>query len=79
MFDLLAERGVALRMPYARYLGDKLWELRFYCENVNRRITYVFDTERRIITLTTFRKQRQNESREVARARRALARQRRRG
>ncbi|MBF6127717.1 type II toxin-antitoxin system RelE/ParE family toxin [Nocardia brasiliensis] len=74
MFDLLAQHGPVLRMPHAKYLGDKLWELRFYCEQVNRRVSYVFDTEQKIITLTTFRKQRQNESREIARARRALAR-----
>jgi hypothetical protein len=36
------------------------------------RITYFFDASRRVITLTTFRKQRQREEREVARARRAM-------
>jgi hypothetical protein len=35
-------------------------------------VTYYIDVERRIITLTTFRKQRQNERREVARARQAM-------
>ncbi|HEY4852690.1 MAG TPA: type II toxin-antitoxin system RelE/ParE family toxin [Streptosporangiaceae bacterium] len=37
-----------------------------------RRVTYYIDPERKIITLTTFRKQRQQERREVARARRAM-------
>lgn len=59
-------------MPHAKYLGQKLYELRFAAEKVNRRITYTFDEDRKVITLTTFRKQRQNESREVLRARRAL-------
>jgi hypothetical protein len=39
-----------------------------------RRITYTFDTKRRVITLATFRKQRDNERREVARARAVLKR-----
>jgi len=36
------------------------------------RVTYYIDTPRRVITLTTFRKQRQAERREVARARQAM-------
>jgi hypothetical protein len=35
-------------------------------------VTCYIDLQRRIITLTTFRKQRQNERREVARARQAM-------
>ncbi|NEW32495.1 type II toxin-antitoxin system RelE/ParE family toxin [Nocardia cyriacigeorgica] len=75
--DLLAAEGPMLRMPHAKYLGEKLYELRLAVEEVNRRITYTFDEQRKVITLTTFRKQRQNESREVMRARRALKRYRR--
>lgn len=67
----LAVRGNLLRMPHSRALGEGLYELRFHCETVNRRITYVFAPERRAITLTTFRKQRNNERAEVLRARRA--------
>lgn len=74
--DLLAAEGPMLRMPHAKYLGLKLYELRFAAEGVNRRITYTFDPPRKVITLTTFRKQRQNEAREVARARKALKRHR---
>ena len=70
----LATDGPALRMPHSKYLGQKLYELRFSLDNVNRRITYTFDEDTRVITLTTFRKQRQNEAREVTRARRALRR-----
>lgn len=69
--EYLAERGNQLRMPHSRSLGDGLYELRFHCENVNRRITYVFEPNRHAITLTTFRKQRSNERAEVLRARRA--------
>jgi hypothetical protein len=60
-------------MPLAKPLGDGLYELRFQCEDVARRITYVFDPGRRVITLTTFRKQRRNERAEILRARRAQA------
>jgi hypothetical protein len=35
-------------------------------------VTYYTDERRKVITLTTFRKQRQNERREVARARQAM-------
>lgn len=74
-FDRLAEHGSALRMPHARPLGEGLCELRFTCEGTARRVTYYVDVPRKIITLTTFRKQRQNERREVARARQVLRRQ----
>lgn len=71
-FDRLAERGPELRMPHARPLGGGLFELRFTCEGTARRVTYYMDVKRKIITLTTFRKQRQHERREVARARQAM-------
>ena len=77
--DLLAEFGLALRMPHSRKLDDHLWELRFRCERANQRITYTVEPKRRIITLTTFRKQRDNERREVQRARNVLRRQQNRG
>jgi hypothetical protein len=68
----LATLGNAIRMPDSRPLGSGLFELRFDCGRIAQRITYAFDPDRRIITLTTFRKTRDNERREVARARRAL-------
>ena len=71
-FDRLAQHGPALRMPHARPLGEGPCELRFTCEGTARRVTYYINAPRKIITLTTFRKQRQNERREVARARQAL-------
>ena len=70
--DRLAEHGPALQMPHARPLSGGLRELRFTCEGTARRVTYYIDVQRKIITLTTFRKQRQNERREVARARQAM-------
>lgn len=74
----LAEQGTALGMPRSKSLGGGLHELRFQCQNVERRITYTFDPGRRVITLTTFRKQRNSEQKQVARARLMLRRWRRR-
>ncbi|MER5393294.1 type II toxin-antitoxin system RelE/ParE family toxin [Saccharopolyspora sp. NPDC002686] len=68
MFDLLAEFGPLLRMPHSKHLGGGLCELRFHCEGTDRRVTYFLEPERLAIVLTTFRKQRPNERREVARA-----------
>jgi hypothetical protein len=70
--ELLKVRGPQLSMPHSRTLGEGLRELRFDCENVARRITYYWDENRRAITLTTFRKQRQSEQREVKRAVKAM-------
>ena len=74
VIELLEDRAPLLRMPHSRSLGDDLLELRLNCEHVARRITYSFETERRVVTLTTFRKQRDYESREVKRARTVLKR-----
>jgi len=73
VIDRLAELGSAARMPLSRSLGEGLFELRFALGPTARRITYRFTQDGRIILLTTFRKQRQNERTEVARARRASA------
>lgn len=72
--DRLAAEGITLGMPHNRYLSEKLWELRFRCGQVNQRITYTADPDRQLVTLTTFRKQRQNERTEITRARKALGR-----
>lgn len=72
--ERLAERGNALRMPASRALGEGLFELRFDLQRVAWRITYFFTEHRRIVLLTVFRKQRQNERAEVRRARAAMAR-----
>lgn len=72
--DRLAERGSALRMPASRALGDGLFELRFDLGRTARRVTYYFGPDRRIVLLTAFRKQRNNERTEVRRARQAMVR-----
>ena len=69
--DRLAEFGSTARMPLSRSLGEGLFELRFALGTTARRITYRFTKDGRIVLLTTFRKQRDNERIEVARARRA--------
>lgn len=69
VIDRLASLGSAARMPLSRSLGEGLFELRFTLGTAARRITYRFTKDGRIVLLTTFRKQRQNERAEVARAR----------
>jgi hypothetical protein len=71
VIDRLAELGSSARMPLSRSLGDRLFELRFTLGPTARRVTYRFTTDGRIILLTTFRKQRNNERTEIARARKA--------
>ena len=58
-------------MPISRSLGDGLFELRFTLGPTARRITYRFAKDGRMILLTTFRKQRNNERHEIERARKA--------
>lgn len=70
VIDRLADLGPAARMPMSRALGDGLFELRFALGPTARRITYRFTKDGRIVLLTTFRKQRQNERHEIDRARR---------
>ena len=70
VIDRLAALGSSARMPLSRSLGAGLFELRFTLGPTARRITYRFTKDGRIILLTTFRKQRNNERTEIARARR---------
>ena len=72
--NVSADRGNVLRMPASRALGDGLFELRFDLVRTAWRITYYFAADRRIVLLTVFRKQRQNERHEVQRARQAMDR-----
>jgi putative component of toxin-antitoxin plasmid stabilization module len=71
VIDRLATLGSSARMPLSRSLGDGLFELRFTLGPTARRITYRFTKDSRIILLTTFRKQRNNERNEITRARKA--------
>lgn len=72
--ERLATDGSRLRFPASRPLGDGLFELRIDLNRTARRITFYFADDRRIVLLTTFRKQRQNERTEIRRARRAMRR-----
>ena len=71
VLDRLATLGSTARMPFSKSLGDGLFEVRFTLGSTARRITYRFMRDRRIVLLTTFRKQRNNERNEITRARRA--------
>jgi putative component of toxin-antitoxin plasmid stabilization module len=71
VIDRLATLGSTARMPLSRSLGEGLFELRFTLGPTARRITYRFTKDGRIVLLTTFRKQRQNERTEITRARQA--------
>ena len=77
--DRLRASGNHLRMPLSRPLGDGLFELWFSCAGVARRVTYWYADwqPRLVILLTTFRKQRDVERREIDPARAALERCRR--
>jgi hypothetical protein len=72
--DLLEQRGVLLGEPYTRQLSGKLRELRFYCGEQRTRVTYWMAPGRRIIALTVFTKTRMQETGEIRRALRAMAR-----
>jgi putative component of toxin-antitoxin plasmid stabilization module len=69
VIERLASDGFNARMPFSRALGEGLFELRFTLGSTARRVTYRFTTDQRIILLTTFRKQRNNERSEITRAR----------
>jgi len=69
VIERLATLGSSARMPLSRSLGDGLFELRFTLGPTARRITYRFTKDGRVVMLTTFRKQRNNERAEIARAR----------
>jgi phage-related protein len=69
VIDRLAAAGSSARMPLSKSLGEGLFELRFTLGPTARRITYRFTKDGRIILLTTFRKQRNNERNETTRAR----------
>lgn len=70
-FDRLRAQGNSLRMPNSKPLSGGLFELRFSCENKATRVTYIYDVEKQIITLTQFSKKKNNEQKEVLRARKA--------
>lgn len=71
VIDRLVAMGSSARMPLSRSLGDGLFELRFALGSTARRITYRPTKDSRIILLTTFHKQRNNERTQIDRARKA--------
>jgi phage-related protein len=58
--DLLAEQGPQLGEPHTKQLVGRLRELRFYLDRDSIRVTYWIATDRRIVLLTVFRKDRQS-------------------
>lgn len=68
LVGLLAEHADTLGEPYTRHLGGKVRELRFHLLAQQPRITYWLAPGRRIVMLTVFRKTRNAEAAEVARA-----------
>lgn len=72
--ERLAQRGNQLRMPASKPLGAGLFELRFDMARATWRIPFFFASNRRIVLLTVFRKQRMNERQEIDRARSAMER-----
>jgi len=69
VIDRLAVLASSARMPLSKSLGQGLFELRFTIGPTARRITYRFTKDGKVVLLTTFRKQRNNERAEIARAR----------
>ena len=65
---LLAEYAEDLGEPYSRHLSGKVRELRFHLLAQQTRVTYWLAPGRRVILLTVFRKTRNAETAEVARA-----------
>lgn len=73
VIDRLIDLGSSARMPLSRCLGEGLFEMRFALGLTARRITYRFTKDGRIISLTSFLKQRNNERSEITRTRKAAA------
>jgi hypothetical protein len=68
LVGVLAEQAGTIGEPYTRHLGGKVRELRFHLLAQQPRITYWLAPSRRISLLTVFRKTRNAEAAEVARA-----------
>jgi hypothetical protein len=68
MADILADNAETLGEPYSRHLSGKARELRFRLERSAVRISYRVAPGARVVLPTVFRKTRQVERAEVARA-----------
>ena len=74
VIGLLAEFGLRLRMPYARHVEGKLWELRIRSSGKAYRVLYFAYTGRRFVLLHGFlKKSRKTPRRELETAKRRLA------
>jgi phage-related protein len=71
MIDLLGGNGVDLKMPYARQIGDKMWELRILGSQ-QARIIYVFRGAQIIILNWFLKKSNKIPNREIETARKRL-------
>jgi phage-related protein len=73
-FDLLAEHGTTLSMPYARHLRAKLFELRVPASRMDFRVLYFAASGRQFILLHAFAKQTgKTPAREIDAAERRMA------
>jgi len=52
--DLLADKGLELKEPYAKHIEDELWELRIKFASDISRVFYFIPTETKIVLLHGF-------------------------
>lgn len=71
MIDLLKENGVDLRMPYAKKIGDKIWELRILGQQ-QVRIVYAFNKAQIIVLNWFLKKTNKIPAKEIETARKRL-------
>jgi len=73
LVELIAEHGLALRLPHSRAMGDGLFELRPRGRSGIGRALYCFRTGHRVVILHAFiKKTQQTPDRELMLARRRL-------
>ena len=71
MVNLLKENGIDLKMPYAKQLGDKMWELRILGQQ-QIRVIYVFNGTQIIILNWFLKKTNRIPVREIETAKKRL-------
>ncbi len=73
MIDLLKENGSDLKMPYAKQLGNKMWELRILGQQ-QARVIYVFNGLQIIMLNWFLKKTNKVPDREIETAQKRLTR-----
>lgn len=73
MINLLKDNGVDLKMPYAKQLGDKMWELRILGQQ-QVRVIYVFNGVQIVILNWFLKKTNRVPVREIETAKKGLTR-----